>query len=392
LHSININYLKNMNRPYKKIFISLILCLFILFTFSYSYYRYNDFFNTFESDFTNYKFSEANNLIILEERINPFKIICLKDDLNSYFSDKLNQLLYYLENGNISYEDALVQLKEINHYQIVSKSKIDNINNYIYEISGATDYYTQGMNYYINNDYENAISCFGNINLLDINYSNSLIYTNYCKENIKKNIFSQCNELVENDYYTKALNLLSENASLINNDKDLSQKIQEIKTKRQLYHDDKSNVAEASSQALTTNITPSNINMLNIDSNTDFLINVDINSQKTYIYKGKSDNWTLIKAFPCSTGIHGEDTPSGSFSIKEKGDWFFSTEYNQGGKYWSQVTGDILFHSLPYAQDQTTIVDYTISKPSSHGCIRLYVDDSKWIYDNIPKDSKVIIK
>lgn len=392
MNLININYLKNMNKNYKKLFISIIMCLLILSVFSYSYYRYNRFFNTFESNFNNYNFSEANNLVILEERINPFKIICLKSDLNNYFSYKLDELLNNLKNGNTTYEDALIQLKEINHYKIASKSKIDTINNYIYEISGSTDYYTQGMHYYINNDYENALSYFNNINYLDINYNNSRIYINYCKENIKKNIFSQCDELIENDYYTRALNLLSENSHLIDNDKDISQKVQEIKEKRQLYYNYSSNLVEASSQALTTNITPNTINMLNIYSITNFLINVDIKNQKTYIYKGESDNWTLIKTFPCSTGVSGEDTPSGSFTIKEKGDWFFSTEYNQGGKYWSQITGDILFHSLPYAQDQTTIVDYTINKPSSHGCIRLYVDDSKWIYDNVPKDSKVIIK
>ena len=100
----------------------------------------------------------------------------------------------------------------------------------------------------------------------------------------------------------------------------------------------------------------------------------------------------MIKTFSCSTGVSGEDTPSGSFTIKEKGDWFFSEEYKEGGKYWTQITGDILFHSVPFDKSKTTVLDYTMNKPSSHGCIRLSIDDAKWIFSNIPRGSKVIIK
>lgn len=79
-------------------------------------------------------------------------------------------------------------------------------------------------------------------------------------------------------------------------------------------------------------------------------------------------------------------------TIKERGDWFFSEEYQEGGKYWTQITGDILFHSVPFAKDKTTVLDYTMNKPSSHGCIRLSIDDAKWIFTNIPRESKIIIK
>ena len=171
----------------------------------------------------------------------------------------------------------------------------------------------------------------------------------------------------------------------------IKEKILEIKTKQKEYIDSNSAIAEASSRALTTNISPSNINTLNIESTTSYLINVSLENQKTYIYSGKPDNWKLLRTCPCSTGINSEETPVGSFSIREKGDWFFSDKYEQGGKYWTQITGDILFHSIPFAKDKTTILDYTLNKPSSHGCIRLSIADAKWIYTNIPKGSKVII-
>ena len=62
------------------------------------------------------------------------------------------------------------------------------------------------------------------------------------------------------------------------------------------------------------------------------------------------------------------------------------------GKVLGSVFNDYLFHSTPYNKEQTQIVDSTLGTPSSHGCIRLSEEDSKWIYDNIPSGSKVIIK
>ena len=139
-------------------------------------------------------------------------------------------------------------------------------------------------------------------------------------------------------------------------------------------------------------ITTSNINTLSLESSTAYLVQVDTSNQKTNIFKGKRNKWNLIKSFTCSTGIESEKTPSGIYTIKEKGTWFFSDAYNQGGKYWVQFYGDYLFHSLPYDETQSTIVDYTLGTPASHGCIRLAETDSKWVYDNIPKGSKVLIQ
>ena len=390
MNLINNKYFKSVIKSYKKLFVYIIICLSFLFTLYYSHYRYNNLLNSFKEDFNNYKFSEANNLLLTKESLNPFKIICLRNDLNTYFDDKLNMMSSNLKNEDI--KNTLIQLKEIDHYKITSPSKINHINDSIFKLTNSIDYYTHGINYYINEDYKNALYYFNNVNSIDINYSNSLGYINQCKNNIKNDIYQKCDNLIKNNYYTKALNLLSECSSLIDNNEEYSKKVQEIKAKRQDYLNNTSSIIEASSKALTTTISPNNINTLNITSSTNFLINVDINNQKTYVYKNESNNWTLLKTFPCSTGVDGENTPVGSFSIKEKGKWFFSDEYNQGGKYWSQITGDILFHSLPYSNDETTIVDYTINKPSSHGCIRLYLDDAKWIYENIPRDSKVIIK
>ncbi len=373
-----------------------VLCIFILLSILvccfYEHYNYSKLLDSFKTNFNNYKFSEANNLLLTKQNFNPFKLFLANKDVSKYFNNKINTLSNDMENKKISPEDALLQLKEIERYNIISDDELHNISISINLIKDSNKNYTDALNYFNNGQYVEAISCLKKVSALDLDYPESLIYIDKSKSALKDSLFNSCDTLVDNDHYTEALSKISDNNNILGDDADIEAKITDIKTKQQEYLDKNSAVAEASSRALTTAISPSNINTLNIQSDTSYFINVNIKSQKTYIYKGKADNWKLVKTYSCSTGITGEDTPSGSFSIKEKGDWFFSEKYNEGGKYWTQITGDILFHSLPFDKDKTTILDYTMNKPSSHGCIRLSLDDAKWIYNNIPKGSKVIIK
>lgn len=370
----------------------LVLIIFICSAYFYEFYKYNQFIDSFKTSFNKYKFSEANNSLLTAQNFNPLKLIFLNNDLSKFLKNKTDNLSDDVKNKKISSEDALIQLNEIKHYNIIDIDELNTISTSIDLIQDSIKNYNSGVNYFNNEEYEDAISCFKKVSSLDLNYSDSLIYLRDSRDKLKENIFAYCDTLVNNDHYTEALSKISDNSDILGTDTDIDEKISDIRTKQQEYLDKNSAIAEASSRALTTVISPTNINTLNIESNTSYFINVDLKNQETYIYKGKSDNWNLIKTFPCSTGVSGEETPSGSFSIKEKGDWFFSEKYSQGGKYWTQITGDILFHSVPFAKDKSTVLDYTMNKPSSHGCIRLSLDDAKWIYTNIPKGSKVIIK
>ena len=148
---------------------------------------------------------------------------------------------------------------------------------------------------------------------------------------------------------------------------------------------------DQATSSMLQSISSQNINTLNIESLTSNLIYVNLAEQITYVYEGYANNWNLVKDFSCSTGIDGEDTPTGVFTVLNRGDWFFSDSYGQGGKYWVQFLGDYLFHSLPYDESQSEILDYTLGTPASHGCVRLETEDAKWIYDNIEDGTKVII-
>ena len=376
----------------RKFLYLIILLILICLSGIYEFYKYNKFIDTFKTNFNEYKFSEANNLLVAKQNFNPFKLILMNNDISKFFTSEIDTLSEDIKNNNIYSENALIELKEIYRYNIISYDELHNISTSIDLINDSTKNYTNGVDYFNNGQYQKAVSCFQKVSTLDFIYPESLIYLKDSRNKFKEEIFTYCDNLISNDHYNDALSKISENSDILGNDINVQKKIIDIKTKQQEYLDGNSAIAEASSRALTTNISPNNINTLNIESTTSYFVNVNLATQKTYIYKGKPDNWKLIRTCPCSTGISGEDTPTGSFSIKEKGDWFFSDKYEQGGKYWTQITGDILFHSVPFAKDKTTVLDYTMNKPSSHGCIRLSIDDAKWIYTTIPKGSKIIIK
>lgn len=98
-----------------------------------------------------------------------------------------------------------------------------------------------------------------------------------------------------------------------------------------------------------------------------------------------------LKAMVCSTG---NATPLGTFRTPAKYIWKV-LKGNVWGQYSTRVTGSILFHSVPYS---TSRKDALINKyynklgtTASAGCIRLTTIDAKWIYDNCPLGTTVVI-
>lgn len=64
------------------------------------------------------------------------------------------------------------------------------------------------------------------------------------------------------------------------------------------------------------------------------------------------------------------------------------------GQYSTQIVGHILFHSVPYNKkyDKSSL-RYTyynkLGTTASAGCVRLTVEDAKWLYDNCPIGTSV---
>ena len=383
-------------------FLTYFMVLAILFI-SFNYYiniSYTNTMNNFYTEFSSGNFNEAKKTLSANKIINIIKKNSKTSDLNKYFTSVVIILCKNLKNNSITNSQALVYLNEINSYNILNSS-LDKLilvldENYCPSTShGYNSLLELASEAYNNNNFSYAIKLLNKIPTSEGNYyAKAKDMLEDCRNKYRNNLIAEAEDLSHNEYFSKAIDLLSnyDTSILPADDEAIDAKIAEIDNKRTnylasiTYADD-----ETASNLILTTINSTNINTLNISSNTPYLIHVDINNQLVSVYNGYINDWSLVNEYICSTGIPGEETPKGIFTVTNRGEWFYSEDYGQGGKYWVQFLGDYLFHSLPYDESQSQILDYTLGTPSSHGCIRLNTEDAKWIYDNIDDDTKVII-
>lgn len=82
-------------------------------------------------------------------------------------------------------------------------------------------------------------------------------------------------------------------------------------------------------------------------------------------------------------------TVGGEFTVGSKGYYFDS---GNARCYWyTQFYGDYLFHSVLYSKYNGSLMDGRVGMQLSHGCVRLPIQNAKWIYDNIPSGTKVVV-
>lgn len=125
-------------------------------------------------------------------------------------------------------------------------------------------------------------------------------------------------------------------------------------------------------------------------SNTNNFILVNISEQKVYIFYGTNYSWKLINTFSCGSGKDSTPTVTGHFCIGLKG-LYFKSGTSVYCKYFSQISGNYLFHSILY-DENGNVLDGDLGVVESHGCVRLALDDAKYIYNNIPTGTAVWIK
>jgi SH3-like domain-containing protein len=131
--------------------------------------------------------------------------------------------------------------------------------------------------------------------------------------------------------------------------------------------------------------------------NTDpekYYIELDTRNQVVTVYeKDDQGEYTrVVRRMLCTSGKTEPDglepatpTPSGRWKIgaRERFGKFaaFNAEY---ARYWTQVVGGIYFHSIMFSKRDITTLKKSpyngLGKTGSHGCIRLYVEDAKWLY------------
>jgi hypothetical protein len=108
---------------------------------------------------------------------------------------------------------------------------------------------------------------------------------------------------------------------------------------------------------------------------------IDINSQSWHHF----EHGNLMNSGVVSTGSSGTSTPRGHFRAGIKQRYKRSSLYPKprGGapmNYAIQVRGDIFLHE-----------GYLPGYPASHGCIRVWTSDAKYLWRNIRRGDKIVV-
>ena len=122
-------------------------------------------------------------------------------------------------------------------------------------------------------------------------------------------------------------------------------------------------------------------------------VNCEQNVVNVYEKDENGEYKNCVKVMLCSVGFA---TPtSGTYSLKKYGGWEWKgLQGDVYGQYATQITGNILFHSVPYTEKYNNAsLEYweydKLGTSASLGCIRLTVKNAKWIYDNCASGTKV---
>lgn len=129
-----------------------------------------------------------------------------------------------------------------------------------------------------------------------------------------------------------------------------------------------------------------------------YVLEVSISEQRVYAYGlDENNNYTVpVRTMICSTGKQGSDTPKGTYqsTTGPGARWHYFTKFDCWAQYAYYIEGDIMFHSVLFGTKEGSATRSSVNnlgRRASHGCVRLAVEDAKWIYENCPKNTKVEI-
>ena len=117
-------------------------------------------------------------------------------------------------------------------------------------------------------------------------------------------------------------------------------------------------------------------------SGTSYLILVSRSRHEVGVFRGSFNNWNCVKFWSCVTGAPSTPTITGEYRTTGFKRTNLSTDTR--ARWCTQINGGYFFHSILASNSE-------LGNSQSHGCIRLAVENAKWIYDNIWQGTKVYI-
>ena len=129
-----------------------------------------------------------------------------------------------------------------------------------------------------------------------------------------------------------------------------------------------------------------------------YVLKVSVDDQRVYVYGLDANNEynDLVKTMKCSTGRKGTPTPTGTFTSTTGpgARWHYFTKFSCWAQYAYYIQGDIMFHSVLYGSKGGSVTRSSVNnlgRRASHGCVRLSVEDAKWIWTNCPRNTTVVV-
>ncbi|MCL1964742.1 MAG: peptidoglycan-binding protein [Firmicutes bacterium] len=129
-----------------------------------------------------------------------------------------------------------------------------------------------------------------------------------------------------------------------------------------------------------------------------YRVEVNVTTQVTSVYgldeEGEYTN--LVRHMLCSTGTASDPTPLKTYTLNgEKARWCYFPKWGTHAQYWTRMDASNAFHSVIYSEPDPMALktgSYTgLGKRASHGCVRLMLEDAKWIYENCGKGTRVVV-
>ena len=119
-------------------------------------------------------------------------------------------------------------------------------------------------------------------------------------------------------------------------------------------------------------------------------IHISIEDQTVTVYDANNQ---VVQSWLCSTGSPGYDTPRGTFSVYYRCKYFWNSTYQEGAEYAVEFVQHYYLHSVPLDKNNNIIQSIAddLGHEDSHGCVHLAMDNSQWIYENIPNGTKVVV-
>lgn len=132
-----------------------------------------------------------------------------------------------------------------------------------------------------------------------------------------------------------------------------------------------------------------------IDTRPDYTVYVNrVLNCITVVQQGEDGSAVPVKAMVCSCGRAGHATPEGVFQTSDYYEWRKMVD-DTYGRYAVRFNGKILFHSVPYMEASPDSLEWeeynALGENASLGCVRLSVEDAKWIYDNCKPGTTVVV-